>query len=63
MSGRGSITDNDTDKLPNRTNREVLLVFILEAAGCDNAELLGHLRSGGTHFRGCWGLDAVLGRK
>jgi hypothetical protein len=35
----------------------------LEEAGCDDRELLDHLRSGGEHYRGCWALDAVLGRE
>ena len=36
----------------------------LEDAGCDSAELLGHLRSPGPHaLPGCWALDLVLGRE
>jgi hypothetical protein len=34
----------------------------LEDAGCTEAALLGHLRSPGPHVRGCWALDAILGR-
>jgi hypothetical protein len=34
----------------------------LVKAGCDDAELLEHLRGAGPHFRGCWGVDAVLGK-
>ena len=34
----------------------------LEEAGCTDDELLGHLRSPGPHVRGCFALDAVLGR-
>jgi hypothetical protein len=34
----------------------------LEEAGCDNPDLLGHCRSRGHHVRGCWVLDAILGR-
>jgi hypothetical protein len=34
----------------------------LEDAGCDDAELLGHLRGEGPHWRGCWAVDALLGR-
>jgi hypothetical protein len=33
----------------------------LEDAGCDNADILGHLRSPGPHVRGCWVLDLLLG--
>ncbi len=39
------------------------LADALEEPGCTNADLLGHLRSGGEHVRGCWALDAVLGKK
>jgi hypothetical protein len=38
------------------------LAEALENAGCGDAELLAHLRSAGPHCRGCWGLDAVLGK-
>jgi hypothetical protein len=43
------------DRLP-------VLADALEDAGCTEAELLGHLRSDGPHVRGCWALDAVLGK-
>ena len=32
----------------------------LTAAGCRNADLLGHCRSHALHIRGCWAVDAVL---
>jgi hypothetical protein len=38
------------------------LADALEDAGCSDDELLGHLRSPGPHVRGCWALDAVLGK-
>lgn len=44
------------DRLP-------ILADALEDAGCDNGELLTHLRSGGPHARGCWALDLILGKK
>jgi hypothetical protein len=34
----------------------------LEDAGCDHADLLGHLRGPGPHVRGCWALDLLLGK-
>jgi hypothetical protein len=34
----------------------------LEEAGCDNQEILDHLRSPGPHVRGCWPVDLCLGR-
>jgi hypothetical protein len=42
--------------------RLAALADALEAAGCDQADLLGHLRSPGPHVRGCWPIEAVLGR-
>jgi hypothetical protein len=42
--------------------RLALLADALEEAGCDNADLLSHLRSEGPHVRGCWALDLVLGK-
>jgi hypothetical protein len=39
-----------------------VLADALEEAGCDNADLLAHCRSGGTHLPGCWVLDLVCGR-
>jgi hypothetical protein len=39
-----------------------ILADALEEAGCDNADVLGHLRSGGDHIRGCWPVDIILGR-
>jgi hypothetical protein len=31
-------------------------------AGCTEDDLLRHLRDPGPHLRGCWALDAILGR-
>jgi hypothetical protein len=38
-----------------------VLADALEDAGCGDAEVLGHLRGGGVHVRGCWCVDGVLG--
>ena len=35
----------------------------LEDAGCQDARLLDHCRGSGTHTRGCWVVDLVLGMK
>jgi hypothetical protein len=43
-------------------SRLAVLADALEDAGCEDAELRRHLRSGGVHVRGCWGVDVVLGR-
>jgi hypothetical protein len=44
------------------TARLAVLADALEDAGCDNAELLGHLREPGPHVRGCWAVDLLLGK-
>lgn len=43
------------DRLP-------ILADALQEAGCDNEDILTHLRSDGPHVRGCWALDLVLGK-
>jgi hypothetical protein len=43
------------DRLP-------VLADALEDAGCTDAEVLTHCRSGGEHVRGCWVVDLVLGK-
>jgi hypothetical protein len=42
--------------------RLAVLADALEEAGCDNADILGHLRGPGPHTRGCWPLDLLLGK-
>jgi len=39
-----------------------ILADALEDAGCDNEALLAHCRLPGPHVRGCWAVDALLGR-
>lgn len=39
-----------------------LLGDALEDAGCNQAELLMHLRGPGLHMRGCWAVDTALGK-
>jgi hypothetical protein len=34
----------------------------LEDAGCSDADLLAHCRSTAEHVRGCWAVDALLGK-
>lgn len=43
------------DRLP-------ILADALEDAGCTDANLLNHCRQPGIHIRGCWPVDAVLGK-
>jgi hypothetical protein len=43
------------DRLP-------ILADALEEAGCTDAAILAHCRSGGEHVRGCWVVDLILGK-
>jgi hypothetical protein len=40
-----------------------VLADALEDAGCDNVDILDHLRGGGEHVRGCWVVDLILGKE
>jgi hypothetical protein len=40
-----------------------ILADALEDAGCNQPDVLGHLRDGGEHCRGCWAVDVVTGRE
>jgi hypothetical protein len=48
--------DRAFDRLP-------ILADALEEAGCDHFDVLAHCRGEGTHVRGCWVIDLVLGKK
>ena len=50
----GIHADRALDRLP-------VLADALEEAGCDNTDLLNHLRGPGPHVHGCWALDLVRG--
>jgi hypothetical protein len=39
-----------------------VLADALQDVGCENADVLGHCRGSGPHVRGCWVVDALLGR-
>jgi hypothetical protein len=39
-----------------------VLADALEEAGCDNADILSHLRGPGPHTRGCYVIDWLLGK-
>jgi hypothetical protein len=43
------------DRLP-------ILADALQDAGCDNDDILNHCRGDGPHVRGCWVVDAILGK-
>jgi hypothetical protein len=44
-------------------DRLAVLADALEEAGCTDQAILDHLRGPGPHIRGCWVLDAILGRE
>jgi hypothetical protein len=44
------------------TARLAVLADALEDAGCDNADILSHLRGPGPHVLGCWVVDLLTGR-
>lgn len=39
-----------------------ILADALQDAGCDNDDILNHCRGDGPHVRGCWVVDAILGK-
>jgi hypothetical protein len=43
-------------------NQLPILADALEEAGCSDTDILDHCRSGGEHVRGCWVIDALLGK-
>jgi hypothetical protein len=44
-------------------DRLAVLADGLEDAGCQDASILGHLRTTGPHSRGCWVVDLLLARE
>jgi hypothetical protein len=44
-------------------DRLLVLADALEEAGCDNADVLNHLRQPGEHVRGCWPVDLLLNKE
>jgi hypothetical protein len=51
----GIHADRAFDRLP-------ILADALQDAGCEDADILAHLRGDGPHVRGCWAVDLVLGK-
>jgi hypothetical protein len=39
-----------------------VLADALKDAGCQEPDILGHLRGPGPHYRGCWSVDLLLGK-
>jgi hypothetical protein len=57
LLAQGIYAERAFDRMP-------ILADALQDAGCDNTDLLGHLRdANATHVRGCWALDLVLGKE
>lgn len=55
--GRGIYDEKAFDRMP-------ILADALQDAGCDNDDILNHLRDAtAPHVRGCWALDLVLGKE
>jgi hypothetical protein len=46
-----------------RPDRVAALADALEEASCQVAEVLTHLREPGSHRRGCWVVDCLLGKE
>jgi hypothetical protein len=44
-------------------DRMPILHDALLDAGCTDEALLTHCRRAGPHFRGCWVIDQILGKK
>lgn len=43
-------------------DRMPILADALEEAGCEHANILSHCRKKGSHVRGCWLIDSILGK-
>jgi hypothetical protein len=44
-------------------NAMPILADTLQDAGCGNEHILDHCRGCGSHVRGCWVVDLVLGKE
>ena len=44
-------------------DRMPILADALQEAGCENEDVLDHCRGDGPHARGCWVVDAILGKR
>jgi hypothetical protein len=53
---RGIYEERAFERLP-------ILADALQDAGCEHADILAHCREPGTHVRGCWVVDLVLGKE
>jgi hypothetical protein len=53
---QGIYEERAFDRLP-------ILADALEKAGCTDRDILDHCRGPGTHVRGCWVIDLLLGKE
>jgi hypothetical protein len=53
---RGIYEDRAFDRLP-------ILADALMDAGCEDERVIGHCRTDGQHFRGCWVVDLILAKE
>jgi hypothetical protein len=53
---RGVYDSRDFSAMP-------VLADALEDASCEHADIINHCRNAGPHVRGCWVVDAILGKK
>ena len=53
--GLAGYEERSFDRMPE-------LADALEGAGCHVPDILGHCRQAGPHARGCWVVDAILGK-
>jgi hypothetical protein len=65
LSGEGSAAVERARQIYTERRFESLpsLADVLEQAGCRDRAVLEHCRGAGPHTRGCWVLDALLGRE
>jgi hypothetical protein len=57
LLAKGAYQEHAFDRMP-------ILADALQDAGCNNEDMLDHLRdTTTTHYRGCWALDLVLGKE
>jgi hypothetical protein len=57
LLAKGIYEERAFDRMP-------ILADALQDAGCENDDILNHLRDAtATHVRGCWALDLVLGKE
>jgi hypothetical protein len=54
-TAEGIYEESAFDRLP-------ILADALLDSGCEDEELIAHCRSAGPHVRGCWAVDAILGK-